>query len=152
LGCESKQNNRLVNIYFLGFRGQQEVNKIQLLALFHVEQLHFTLIAQCFILLLMFAVIRHTFDINKDDTDNMYADWKHYVWLFEDEVDAMAFAITFLDDPLLKANADYMEHAIEMLHEKRFWQIGRESVAIGKVADSPTIIYEEEDDHEKSIH
>ena len=60
--------------------------------------------------------------------------------------------VTFLDDPLLKANADYMEHAIEMLHEKRFWQIGRESVAIGKVADSPTIIYEEEDDHEKSIH
>ena len=39
----------------------------------------------------MFAVIRHTFDINKDDTDNMYADWKHYVWLFEDEVDAIGF-------------------------------------------------------------
>ena len=71
----------------------------------------------------MFAVIRHTFDINKNDIDNMYGDWKHYVWLFESEVDAMAYAITLLDDPLLKANAEYMEHAIEMLHEKRFWQM-----------------------------
>ena len=53
----------------------------------------------------MFAVIRHTFDINKNDIDNMYGDWKHYVWLFESEVDAMAYAITLLDDPLLKANA-----------------------------------------------
>ena len=66
-------------------------------------------------------------------------------------IDAMAYAITLLDDPLLKANAEYMEHAIEMLHEKRFWQIGRESVAIGKIAESPTIVYEEYE-NEKSIH
>ena len=99
----------------------------------------------------MFAVIRHTFDINKNDIENMYGDWKHYVWLFETEIDAMAYAITLLDDPLLKANAEYMEHAIEMLHEKRFWQIGRESVVIGKVAESPTIVYEEYE-NEKSIH
>ena len=94
----------------------------------------------------MFAVIRHTFEIINPEPNNpksykIHADWKHYVWLFEDEVDAMTFAITLLDSPLLQANEHYLAHAIESLELNRYWQTGRESVAVGEVVDSPEIIY-----------
>ena len=103
----------------------------------------------------MFAVIRHTYEIDKpkDEAPSSYfisAEWKHYVWIFEEEVDAMAYAITLLDDPLLKANEEYLAHAIESLKERKYWQTGRESVAIGEVFDAPDIIYG--DDNEKSFH
>jgi|TARA_R100000234_G_scaffold107293_1_gene78290 hypothetical protein len=94
----------------------------------------------------MFAVIRHTFEMINPEPDNpksykIHSDWKHYVWLFEEEVDAMAFAITLLDSPLLQANEHYLDHAIESLETNRFWQTGRESVAVAEVVDSPEIIY-----------
>ena len=43
----------------------------------------------------MFAVIRHTFEMINPEPDNpksykIHADWKHYVWIFKDELDAMA--------------------------------------------------------------
>ena len=104
----------------------------------------------------MFAVIRHTYEIDKPKTKKpeeyfISAEWKHYVWIFEKEVDALAFAITLLDNPLLQANEHYLAHAIERLQERRYWQTGRESVAIGEVIDSPEIIYGEPQD-EESIH
>jgi len=37
------------------------------------------------------------------------------------------------------------------LQEDRFYQVGRESIAISEVQDSPQIIYEDNND-EKSIH
>lgn len=80
----------------------------------------------------------------------IYADWKHYVWVFEDELDAMAFAITLLDSPLLRANEHYLAHAIESLELNRYWQIGRESVAVGEVIDSPEIIYGELEDEKRT--
>ena len=95
----------------------------------------------------MFAVIRHTYEIDKpkDEAPSAYfisAEWKHYVWIFEEEGGCfMAYAITLLDDPLLKANEEYLAHAIESLKERRYWQTGRESVAIGEVFDAPDIIY-----------
>jgi hypothetical protein len=102
----------------------------------------------------MFAVIRHTFEMVKPEPDNpkslkTYAEWRHYVWLFKDEVDAMTFAIAMLDSPLLNANDHYMAHAIESLQTNRYWQMGRESVAIGRVIDSPEIIYEEFSDERR---
>ena len=104
----------------------------------------------------MFAVIRHTFEIVNPEKDNplsykIYAEWKHYVWIFDDEVDAMAFAITLLDSPLLQANEHYLAHAIEMLETNRFFQAGKESVAVGEVVDSPEIIYGDKW-NEESVH
>jgi hypothetical protein len=94
----------------------------------------------------MFAVIRHTFEIINPEPKNprsykIHANWKHYAWLFDKEVDAIAFAITLLDSPLLQANEHYLDHAIESLELNRYWQTGRESVAIAQVVDSPEIIY-----------
>lgn len=106
----------------------------------------------------MYAVIRHTFEMVNPEPDNpksykIHNDWKHYVWVFDDEVDAMAFAITLLDSPLLKANEHYLAHAIESLQLNKFWQTGRESVAVGDVLDSPKIIYGSTDERRKNdIH
>jgi len=108
----------------------------------------------------MFAVIRHTFELGEPDPQykgfrkQAVANWKHYVWLFESEVDAMAFAITLLDSPLLQANEHYLAHAIESLEINRYWQTGRESVAVGEVVDSPEIIYGDptNEGRENNIH
>jgi hypothetical protein len=73
--------------------------------------------------------------------------------LFETEVDAMSFAITLLDHPLLNANEHYLDHAIETLKEGKFWQVGRESVAVGKVEGLINIDYEDlKNDTQKSVH
>jgi len=71
-------------------------------------------------------------------------------------MDALSFAISLLDDPLIMANDWLLESAIHQLEEDRFYQVGRESVAIAEVQDSPTIVYQdeqqEEEQDEKSIH
>ena len=105
----------------------------------------------------MFCVIRHTFEIDTTDKYNSVGEWKHLVWLFDTEEEAMTFAISLLDNPLLVANEHYMNHAIESLQEGRYWQVGRESVAVGMIANEKIeIIYEDlEDDaqdSEKHIH
>jgi len=107
----------------------------------------------------MFAVIRHTFEIGEPDPQykgykkQSVGTWKHYVWNFESEVDAMAFAITLLDSPLLQANEHYLAHAMESLELNKFWQTGRESVAVGKVIESPEIIYGDPNERRKNdIH
>ena len=79
------------------------------------------------------------------------AKWIHLVWIFESEIDAISFAISLLDDPLITANEWLIESAIKQLEEDRYYQVGRESVAIAEVQDSPQVIYEE-DNNEKSIH
>jgi len=101
----------------------------------------------------MFAVIRHTFELDVKDKYNSVGEWKHLVWLFETELDAMSFAITLLDHPLLVANKEYLAHAIETLREGKFWQVGRESVAVGKVEGLINVSYEDlENDTQKFIH
>ena len=105
----------------------------------------------------MFCVIRHTFEIDTSEKYNSVGEWKHLVWLFDTEEEAMTFAITLLDNPLLVANEHYMSHAIESLKEGRYWQVGRESVAVGMIANEKIeIIYEDleddEEDREKHIH
>ena len=82
-------------------------------------------------------------------------EWKHYVWLFESEEDAVVYAISLLDSPLLTGNKDYLNHAIESLQINRFFQVGKESVAIGEIQDSPEIIYKdilEERNGKNNIH
>ena len=104
----------------------------------------------------MYAVIRHTYKVDIPDPRNMFstkssAKWIHLVWIFESEIDAISFAISLLDDPLITANEWLIESAIKQLEENRYYQVGRESVAIAEVQDSPQVIYEE-DNNEKSIH
>jgi hypothetical protein len=109
----------------------------------------------------MFAVVRHTYKLDIPDPRNVFsnkssAKWVHLVWVFENEVDALSFAISLLDDPLIIANEWLLESAIHQLEVDRFYQVGRESVAIAEVQESPTIVYEEElqeeEQDEKSIH
>lgn len=52
---------------------------------------------------------------------------------------------------MITANEWLIESAIKQLEEDRYYQVGRESVAIAEVQDSPQVIYEEDND-EKSIH
>tara|TARA_R110001583_G_scaffold68717_1_gene195345 strand:+ start:318 stop:632 length:315 start_codon:yes stop_codon:yes gene_type:complete len=104
----------------------------------------------------MFAVIRHTYKLDVPEPDNVYstkssAVWKHLVWIFETEVDAISFAMSLLDDPLININEWLLESAVRQLEENKYYQVGRESVAIAEVLDSPQIVYEE-DNNEKSIH
>jgi|TARA_R110001583_G_scaffold59234_2_gene176219 hypothetical protein len=104
----------------------------------------------------MYAVIRHTYKVDIPDPRNVFstkssAKWIHLVWIFESEIDAISFAISLLDDPLITANEWLIESAIKQLEEDRYYQVGRESVAIAEVQDSPQVIYEE-DNNEKSIH
>lgn len=101
----------------------------------------------------MFAVIRHTFELDVEDKYNSVGEWKHLVWLFETEIDAMTFALSLLTHPLLVANEEYLAHAIETLQDSKFWQVGRESVAVGKVEGKIDITYKElKDDTQKSVH
>ena len=104
----------------------------------------------------MYAVIRHTYHLDIPEPSNpnstkSSAKWVHLVWIFETELDALAFAISLLDDPLIMSNKWLIESAIKQLEEDRYYQVGRESVAIAEVQDSPQVIYED-DKNEKSIH
>ena len=104
----------------------------------------------------MCAVIRHTYQIDIPEPSNpnstkSSAKWIHLVWIFETELDALAFAISLLDDPLITSNKWLIESAIKQLEEDRYYQIGRESVAIADVQDSPQVIYEDKK-NEKSVH
>jgi len=104
----------------------------------------------------MYAVIRHTYHLDIPEPSNVYstkssAKWVHLVWMFETELDALSFAISLLDDPLIISNKWLIESAIKQLEEDRYYQVGRESVAIAEVQDSPQVIYED-DKNEKSIH
>ena len=56
---------------------------------------------------------------------------------------------------MIIANEWLLESAIHQLEENRFYQVGRESVAIAEVQESPKIVYEDEQEgeqDEKSIH
>ena len=109
----------------------------------------------------MFAVVRHTYQLDIPDPKNVFstkssAKWVHLVWVFDTELDALSFAISLLDDPLIIANEWLLESAIHQLEENRFYQVGRESVAIAEVQESPEIVYEDkenekEGDDEESI-
>ena len=99
----------------------------------------------------MYAVIRHTFEIDVSNKYNSYGEWRHRVWLFDTEQEAMTYAITLLDNPMLIANEHYLAHAIETLQTGKFWQVGRESVAVGKVEDKIDIVFKGDSD-EKSLH
>ena len=117
----------------------------------------------------MFAVIRHTYKLDIPDPSNpnstkSSAKWKHLVWIFDTELEALAFAITLLDDPLITSNTWLIKSAIHQLENDRYYQVGRESVAIAEVQDAPEIVFTnddiqdaldeliEETNHEKSIH
>ena len=110
----------------------------------------------------MYAVVRHTYQLdipepNNPNSTKSSAKWVHRVWIFETELDALSYAIALLDDPLIRSNEYMLKSAINQLKEDRFYQVGRESVAIAEVEHSPEIIYEEDtevvyDDNKKSIH
>tara|TARA_R100000734_G_C3298665_1_gene89558 strand:- start:793 stop:1092 length:300 start_codon:yes stop_codon:yes gene_type:complete len=99
----------------------------------------------------MFAVIRHTFEMDVTNKYQSSGEWKHKVWLFKSENEAVTYAVSLLDNPVILANEHSLAHAIETLQTGKYWQYGRESIAIGKV-EEPKIISEEETDSEKFIH
>ena len=99
----------------------------------------------------MYAVIRHTFDMDTKDKYASVGEWKHHVWLFDTEEEARTYAVTLLDNPILLANEHSLAYAIETLQTGKYFQVGRESVAIGKVKEKLKVISEEEDG-EESIH
>ncbi len=86
----------------------------------------------------MFAVIRHTFDQDVERRYQSVGEWKHVVWIFETEAEAVEHAIRLLDHPLLK-NEHSMNYAIETLMTGKFYSIGRESVAIAEVMNAVDI-------------
>ena len=117
----------------------------------------------------MFAVIRHTYKLDIPDPTNpnstkSSAKWEHLVWIFDTELEALAFAITLLDDPLITSNRWLIKSAIHQLETDRYYQVGRESVAIAEVQDAPEIVFTddnienaldeiiEEKNHEEPIH
>ena len=117
----------------------------------------------------MFAVIRHTYKLDIPDPTNpnstkSSAKWKHLVWIFDTELEALAFAITLLDDPLITSNRWLIKSSIHQLETDRYYQVGRESVAIAEVQDAPEIVFTddnienaldeiiEEKNHEEPIH
>ena len=101
----------------------------------------------------MFAVVRHAFEMDTEDKYASVGEWKHNVWLFDTEEEAMTFAVTLLDNPILLANAHSLAYAVETLRTGKYFQVGRESVAIGKVQDKIKVIVENEDeDGKKFIH
>ena len=108
----------------------------------------------------MYAVIRHTYKLDIPEPKNVHstkssAKWVHLVWLFGTEMDAIAFAVSLLDDPLIRANEYMLDSAINQLEKDRYYQLGRESVAIAKVQESPVIIYKDLDEvieDEEPIH
>jgi hypothetical protein len=70
----------------------------------------------------MFAVIRHTYKLVIPDPSNLYstkssAKWEHLVWIFATELDAITFAITLLDDPLITGNDWLLQSAITNLEK-----------------------------------
>ena len=108
----------------------------------------------------MFAVVRHTYQLdipepNNPNSTKSKANWVHLVWVFKNEVDAITFAISLLDDPLIRANEYMLDSAINQLEKDRYYQLGRESVAIAEVQESPVIIYKDLDEvieDEEPIH
>lgn len=81
----------------------------------------------------LFAVIRHTMEVINPGSLDAFSQWNHYVWLFDEEEDAMSWAVNLLDSPLLQANEHYFAQAIESLISNRYFQVAGESVAIGEV-------------------
>ena len=101
----------------------------------------------------MYAVVRHTFELTIPEpfvksSQKSIGRWVHKVWVHDSELDAIAHAIKLLDEPLLKHDEWAMDIAIEQLKNNRFYQLGKESVAIAEVEPSPDIVYLHDDDNQ----
>ncbi len=76
----------------------------------------------------MYAVVRHTYKLdipepNNPNSTKSSAKWIHRVWIFETELDALSYAISLLDDPLIRSNEYMLESAINQLKEDRFYTL-----------------------------
>ena len=101
----------------------------------------------------MYAVVRHTYELDLPEPfvksyHKSIGRWVHKVWVHDYELDAIAHAIKLLDEPLLKHEEWAMDIAIEQLKNNRFYQLGKESVAIADVEPSPDIVYLHDDDNQ----
>lgn len=95
----------------------------------------------------MFAVVRHTYEMHIPEpfvksSQKSFGNWIHKVWVFDNELDAMSFAITLLEDPFIQHDNWAYENALQQLQENRFYQMGKESIAIAEVEPAPEIYYE----------
>ena len=89
--------------------------------------------------LFMYSVIKHTYElVEPDSLTRTTGEWKHYVWVFPTIEEATRYAINIItSNPMLQANDYILAQAIESLVNYRYWQHGKESVAIGLVCDTP---------------
>ena len=53
---------------------------------------------------------------------------------------------------MIEANDYFLSHAIESLVNHRYFQVGKESVAIGLVCDLPENVEKETEIYEKYLH
>ena len=108
----------------------------------------------------MFAVIRHTYIITKNNPDkesNEYTGtWKHYAFLCMNEAEAMVVAVHLLHDPLLSVSDFVFDNSIKQLEDSGYYQVGGESVAIAEIMNSDEtkdrFNLGEKDDTEESLH
>jgi len=101
----------------------------------------------------MYSVIKHTYElVEPESLTRTIGEWKHYTWIFPTIEQATRYAISIIvDNPMLKSNDFVLAQAIESLVNYRYFQHGKESVAIGVVCDAPENI-EDTESYEKYLH
>lgn len=101
----------------------------------------------------MYSVIKHTYELVEPESQTKTTgEWKHYTWIFPTIEQATSYAVSLvLSDKMLQANDYILSMAIESLVNHRFYQHGKESVAIGFVCDTPTDNFEDIS-YEKYLH
>tara|TARA_R100000544_G_scaffold36127_1_gene24037 strand:- start:4171 stop:4479 length:309 start_codon:yes stop_codon:yes gene_type:complete len=102
----------------------------------------------------MYSVIKHTYElVNTESVTRTTGEWKHYVYIFDTIEQATRYAISVIIDlPMIEANDYFLSHAIESLVNHRYFQVGKESVAIGLVCDLPENVEKETEIYEKYLH
>tara|TARA_R100000655_G_scaffold21305_1_gene43709 strand:+ start:8017 stop:8340 length:324 start_codon:yes stop_codon:yes gene_type:complete len=103
--------------------------------------------------LFMYCVIKHTYELeNEDDVLNTIGEWRHYVYTFDTIKEATSYAIFLItENPLIQCNDYYLKSAIESLNTNRYYQHGKESVAIG-IVSKPVNNEDEKEIYEKYLH
>ena len=102
----------------------------------------------------MYSVIKHTYELeDTQDILNTRGEWKHYCWNFETQESATEYAIQIImENPMIQSNDYYLKQAIESLINNRYFQYGKESVAIGTVLKPPEIEEGMKDEYKKYLH
>jgi len=102
----------------------------------------------------MYSVIKHTYELeDTQDVLNTRGEWKHYCWNFSSQESATQYAIhLIMENPLIQANDYFLKQAIESLINNRYFQHGKESIAIGTVLNPVDLEDNFENEYKKYLH